>query len=164
MAINATNVNEVTVNPTNIRYSLTLDQLSSRTGRLYLQRSQKREDGTWIDDPSVGSKKNIPFPTTPEMTSAIDGIVALLPSLLATFDVTDIVTQYRLRITGNLLVGGILDESVIIQFYTSKVQVKMIPSLTTFLNNNPDLAMPVLTAWDALDTVINNMNATEKWL
>jgi hypothetical protein len=167
MAINAVNVTEVTVNPVNVRYSLALDSLgSSRRGSFALQRAEKRENGTWIDDPAIDSKKTVPIPTTTAMNAAVDGVVALLPSLLAALGVTESISQYKLRITGQLLTGGVLDENIVIQFIdsTKSVRVKTIPSLMAFLAAHPTLIEPVLTAWDSLDTAINTANATEEWL
>ena len=165
MSINAINVNEVTVNPTNIRYSLSIRFIGSQSGTLYLQRSEHREDGTWLDDPAVGSRKAIPLPTTDGMNAAIGGITSLLPAILAAIGITDSITTYRLHINGILSAGGVLDESIVIQMLINNSwQAKTIPSLTAFLTDNPALASSVIAAWDALDTEINIENATERWL
>jgi hypothetical protein len=161
MAVDAINMESVTVNPTKVRYSFTLDHLGTSTrGQLMLQRSDKRDDGTWMDDPHANSQKIVPMVTDP----AVDGIVALLPVLLPLLGISDAYTDYRLQARGNLSAAGVLDVFLVIQVRTTSWIAKVIPSLTAFLTANPAIATQVLTAWSALDLAIDAANAQEKWL
>jgi hypothetical protein len=161
MAVDAVVGESVTVNPTKVRYSFSLDHLGGTTrGQLCLQRSDKREDGTWMDDPHVGSRKTVPMIIGP----AVDGIVALLPVLLPMLGVSDTYTDFRLRAQGNLSVTGVLDVSLVIQVRINAWIAKTIPSLGAFLTVNPTMAAQVLTAWGNLDAAINAANQEEKWL
>jgi hypothetical protein len=58
--VNATtNTAPLTVTPTSVRYSLHVDSVAGRiSGRMDLQRSQKQEDGTWLDDPRGTARKS----------------------------------------------------------------------------------------------------------
>ena len=161
MAINAVAGEVVTVNPTKVRYSFSLDHLGVSTrGQLMLQRSEKRDDGTWMDDPHPDSRKTVPM----IIGSAVDGIAVLLPVLLPLLGVTDSYTDYRLQARGNLSAAGVLDVSLVIQVRTTSWIAKVIPSLTAFLTANPAIATQVLTAWSALDLAIDAANQKEKWL
>jgi len=161
MSISAVNVESVTVNPSKVRYSLTLDHLgNSSRGSLQLQRSDHRKDGTWMDDPKVNSRKTVPLPRGP----AVDGIVALLPALLSRLGVTDPFTDYRLQLRGRLSAAGVLNVTIVVQVFTAQWVVKTIPNLAAFLEANPDIAPEVLTAWDTLDSAIDAANQREQWL
>ena len=161
MAINAVAGEAVTVDPTKVRYSFTLDHLGGSTrGLLMLQRSDKRDDGTWMDDPHPDSRKTVPM----IIGSAVDGIAVLLPVLLPLLGVTDSYTDYRLQSRGGLSKDGVLDVSITLQVRTTSWIAKVIPSLTAFLTANPAIATQVLTAWNDLDTAINAANQEEKWL
>ena len=161
MAVDAVNVETVTVNPAKVRYSFTLDHLGGSTrGLLMLQRSDKRDDGTWMDDPHPDSRKTVPM----IIGSAVDGIAVLLPVLLPLLGVTDSYTDYRLQARGNLSAAGVLDVSLVIQVRTTSWIAKVIPSLTAFLTANPAIATQVLTAWSALDLAIDAANQKEQWL
>ncbi len=163
MSVSATTVSPVSVNPANVRYSLSLDLLgTARTGSLQLQRSEKRTDGVWMDDPHVGSARTVPLIASP----AVDGIVALLPTLLGKMlSNVPSYTDFRLRAIGQLSTAGVLDVLIIIQLHTSAGwQVVQIPSLTAFLTANQDIAASINAAWDALDSAINAANAEEHWL
>ena len=161
MAINAVAGEAITVDPTKVRYSFSLDHLGVSTrGQLMLQRSDKRDDGTWMDDPHPDSRKTVPM----IIGSAVDGIVTLLPVLLPLLGVTDSYTDYRLQARGNLSAAGVLDVSLVIQVRTTSWIAKVIPSLTAFLTANPAIATQVLTAWSALDLAIDAANQKEKWL
>jgi hypothetical protein len=161
MAVNAIAGESVAVNPTKVRYSFSLDHLGGVTrGQLRLQRSDKRQDGTWMDDPHVGSCKTVSMIAGP----AVDGIVALLPVLLPMLGVSDNYTDYRLQTRGNLSTAGVLDVSLVIQVRTTAWIAKTVPSLNAFLTSNPAIAAQVLIAWDNLDAAINAANQEEKWL
>lgn len=162
MAVDAArNTETLTVNPTKVRYSLSLDKLGTmQRGKLSLQRSDKRQDGTWLDDPRPDSRKQVTLPIGP----AVEGIVALLPILLAKLGVAAVLADYRLRLTGFLSPAGVLDVSVAILYTDAGWKGKTIPSLTTFLAANQDIALQVLGAWDALDAEINAANQQEGWL
>lgn len=57
MAVEAQLGTELVIDPQNVRYSLTVDRLGDTARqRVDLQRSMKREDGTWVDDPLPTSK------------------------------------------------------------------------------------------------------------
>jgi hypothetical protein len=161
MAINAVAGEVVTVNPTKVRYSFSLDHLGVSTrGQLMLQRSEKREDGTWMDDPHTNSRKIVPMVSG----DAVDGLVALLPVLLPLLGVSESYADYRLQARGNLSTAGVLDVCLVIQVRTTSWIAKVIPSLTAFLTANPAIANQVLTAWSALDLAIDAANQKEKWL
>ena len=166
MAINATTVEQITVNPINVRYSLNVDKINNNVrGTLRLQRSEKREDGTWMDDPHQGSRKSIALPTDTATQTAWAGIEALLPSILAKLNITITFTGYRLQLLGKLSTVGVLDVTIIMQLLTATGwKSAIIPSLNTFLAENTDLIVSVSTAWDALDTAINTANIVERWL
>lgn len=163
MPVEATqNTDPVIITPTSVRYSLTLDVLGgNKRGWLELQRSDKRQDGTWLDDPRMGARKRVPLP----IGAAVDGLLALLPTLLAKLGVTDAYTDTRLQLRGSLNAAGVLDVLVIAQVRTCQQWVaKVIPSLTAFLATNQDIAAQVMGAWAALDAEINAANAQEGWV
>ena len=166
MAINATTAEQITINPTNVRYSINVDKLNGNTkGFLRLQRSEKREDGTWIDDPHPDSKKSIALPTDTATQTAWAGIEALLPSILAKLNITITFTGYRLQLLGKLSTAGVLDVIIVMQLLAANGwKSAVIPSLNAFLSANTDLYFSVVSAWDALDTAINTANITERWL
>jgi len=164
MAIEATDVTQVTVNPTSIRYSLNVDKFTDVSrGRLQLQRSEKRQDGTWMDDPHPGSSKSVPIPDS--CNAAWLGVEAVLPSILTRIGVTDAYNGYRLQLLGSLSAAGVLDVIVVVQLMTAGGwKCASVPSLTAFLTANQDLAIQILTAWDGLDAAINAANAESRWL
>jgi hypothetical protein len=165
MSVSATNVEPVAVAANRVRYGLSLDWLGTgRKGFLFVQRSEQRADGTWIDDPRPASSKTVPMPTTGAMTTAVDGLAALLPPVLAALGVSDPFTRYRLSVRGRLSAAGALDVAIVAQVFTTAWQVKTIPSLAAFVAAQPALAAPVASAWDALDAAINAANAEERWL
>src|SRR5271157_3490552 len=119
--INAVNVTPVSVNPVNIRYSLLVDKFSDNLqGQLRLQRSECRSDGTWMDDPHIGSSKVVPLPTDTGTISAINGLVSLLPTFLSRINVTDSFTNFRLQLNSVLSATGVLDVSATVQLQTAK--------------------------------------------
>lgn len=162
MAIIATGGKELTVNPTKVRYSFSLDCLgSNKRGWLQLQRSDHREDGTWLDDPSLSARKSVPM----VMGTALDGLLALLPTILSALGTTTTYTDYRLQVRGTLDNNGVLDVSLNIQMLTANGWIaKRCGSLMAFLQANPGLIANINTAWDALDTAINDANSKENWV
>jgi hypothetical protein len=165
MPVNATNVEQVAVNPNRVRYSLSLDCLGAAPkGFLFLQRSEKRADGTWMDDPRPASSRIVPIPATDAMTAALAGLAALLPSVLAAAGFAEPFTQYRLRLKGRLSASGVLDVAVVAEVMTTAWRIRAIPSLNALLAANTGLAAAVALAWEALDAAINAANAEEKWL
>ena len=167
MAIDATTVTPVTVNPTNVRYSLNVDKFGTVShGLLRLQRSENRTDGTWMDDPHPGSQKSVPLPTDDTTAAAWAGIEALLPSILSKLGVTATYTGYRLQLLGGLSLTGVLDVTVVVQLLLTGGgwRCATVPSLNAFLTANTDISASVMLAWAALDAAINAANAGEKWL
>ena len=166
MPVNATIGTSLALNPSKVRYSLfQRSEAGSIAGNLTLQRSDKREDGTWIDDPRPGSVHALRLPADDAgITAAIAGVVALLPSIMARLNRTDAFTDYNVTLQGRLSPTGVLDVMVVVRFMTDDWQTLVVPSLNTFLAENMDLAASVLTAWAALDAAIDAANATAKWL
>lgn len=163
MAVEATqDTDPVTITPTAVRYSLTLDVFGgNKRGWLDLQRSDRRQDGTWIDDPRQSARKRVILPIGP----AVDGLLALLPTILAKIGVTASYTDVRLQLRGSLNAAGVLDVLIVVQVRIGQQWIaKVIPSLTAFLTANQDIAMQVMGAWAALDGEIDAANAQNGWV
>ncbi len=166
MAVSAKNPKTLTIAAAQIRYSMQLDLIGGRIGgQLDLQRSQRREDGTWLDDPQTGARKRAPLPDDKATQAAVTKLLAVVPSFLGPLGVEGQIKDVRLRLRGNLAADGKLVVSVSVQANTAGGwQIKQIPDLTKFLSANPSLAQPVLSAWDALDAAIDAANSQEGWL
>lgn len=159
--INATDTAEITIHATNIRYGLTIFKIGNNiSGSMQLQRSQKNIDGTWIDDPRPNSSISVEIDST---LSAVSDIVNLIPSILNKLTVTDTYEKCMIKIIGTLT-NGILDVSIKIQDLFDIKKVTFVPSLNTFLTQNQDVALSILTAWDNLDAAINIANSQNLWL
>ena len=168
MNIDATTPTAISVNAQNVRYSLLLDSMGSGfTGSLIAQRSQHNADGTWLDDPSVGSRAMVPLPTSSAAAAAYQSLAALLPALLGKLGHSvATVDRFRIRVFGELQVGGVLDVRLTIQAWCGGSTVGSIPSLNAFLTNqaNADIAPQIVAVWNALDAAINADNAERRWL
>lgn len=154
MAVQATIREPLSMTPSMIRYSFSL--ASNAKGSLNLQRAEKLGDGTWIDDPRPEARKTVPMP---DEAAAI--IAPLLPVVLG---VTTTVSEYRLQCQSRLSNTGSLDVLLMIQANIGSWISRLIPSLTVFLSQNPNLAQTIGAAWDELDAVIGAANAKEGWL
>ena len=150
MAVNAKNRAELTIEAANIRYSMQLDSIGGQVGgSLDLQRSQRGEDGAWLDDPQTGARKRVPLPDDKATQAAVTKLLDVVPSFLGPLGVEGLIKDVRLRLRGNLAADGKLVVSVSVQANTAGGwQVKQISDLTKFLSANPALAEPVLAAWD----------------
>ena len=167
MTVNATIIESVTVNPANVRYSVNVDKFGdSHRGTLQLQRSEKRSDGTWMDDPHPDSRAIVSMPSDDATVAAWGQIETLLPLILSKLGIAKSYGGYRLQLLGAIDSGGILDVVVVVQLMLTMGgwQSASIPSLNAFLSENADVADSVLSAWASLDSAINAANATARWL
>jgi len=181
----ATTTTTLTVHAANFRYSLMVE---SRTpgvygGKLILRRAQYTANpananapGTWVDDPTPGAGQTVPIP--PALTPALDGIFALLPQVLTALKVTGTPSATRMHIAGVLNADGTQRLSIVLQLLiTGRWQIASIADLNIFLglaapdpNAKPApvvaaaMAAPVAAAWAALDTEVNALNASNKWV
>lgn len=163
MPIEAQNdVGPLTITPSNVRYSLYLERIADRRRCVAdLQRSQRRENGTWVDDPRPSSRATVDLP----WGDAVNGLVAVLPSVLERLGLAGELTQYRLRLRGFLTDAGIVDVALHAQVEIGGSWAnRRLPSLNMFLAANLDLVPSVMGAWGTLDAAIDAANATEKWV
>ena len=156
--VNATETTSVTVNANKLRYSLTYDVLGTmRRGALELQRADKRADGTWMDDPTPGSRRSVPMPAGVDMGP----LLALLPAIMG----VDITGDVRLQLRGSLSPAGVLDVMIVVQFLApAGWEVRTIPSLNAWLPGHMQHAQAIGDVWATMDTRIDTANLAEGWL
>lgn len=161
MPVDATsNTDALTVNPTKIRYGLNLSVEPGKTfASLMLQRSDKRKDETWLDDPRPDSRKSVPVPEDLDLSV----ITAIVPTLAEKLGLADY-SKYRVTLQSKLDNAGVLDVQITMQALTSKGWRAGASGLTALLTANPDIAATVMGAWAALDKAVNAANAANKWL
>ena len=153
MTVASTDCVPVTVSPSSVRYSLSMDNFGNvRRGFLSLQRAEKRDDGTWMDDPQQGSRTRVSFPPDADTAEAWSGIENLLPSILQKVNGPLAYSGYRIQLLGSLDSNGILDIVVQMQLLTTTGwQCVCVPSLNAFLAENADFASSILLAWASQD-------------
>ena len=165
--VNSQITTPITLNPNAVRYTLTADRLNGVwTGRLDLQRSQRTDPGTWIDDPRQDASVTVDLPA---MTDALNALVTVLPDLLGRVmsSITlNAVTDVRLRLTSKLLPDTTLDVGIGLQVKISGTQwiAEQVQSLNTLLAANTDLIAPVMTAWAGVDAAVDAANQAEGWV
>lgn len=162
--VNSTQTDALTITPTKVRYCLRLDRLNGiRAGMIDLIRSQKCEDGTWIDDPRRSARKSIPLP--PAANDALDALEAIVPTIANRLGVSGPIAGHRLRLGSMLDEAGRLDVVVQLQLLTNSGWLaKTIASLNGFMPQNPDLAESISATWANLDASLNAANAAEGWM
>ena len=153
----------MTVTPNRVRYSLDIERIGNRTRCVgtKLQRSEKLEDGTWIDDPRPGSSVGpVEIPVGP----AVAGLIALLPTILSRLGISGELGQFRMHLRDRLD-NGVLDVAMHAQAELGGCWInKRMPSINAFVMANLDLAESINAAWMAMDGEIAAANTANGWL